>query len=160
AHGGLVMRLWPGIVGVLLLLLLLTALLVRGIDTRSAEYAATLKALDDFEIADASLHRDVLQSRAGMLRDYDSLGAANTMMRDAARRLRALAVREGLDLGPIDRLDAIDRQEGRLVERFKTGNALLQNSLSYVGLLNSGPGFVGANGRSGLAAGRLAAAIL
>ncbi|HEX4182958.1 MAG TPA: two-component system VirA-like sensor kinase, partial [Caulobacteraceae bacterium] len=154
------MRVWAGAAGIVLLLLLLTALLLRGIDTRPATYTAALTALEDFQLADASLHRDVLQSRAGLLRDYDSLGAATDTMRNAAKRLRVLARREGLSLAPIDRLDATVREEERLVERFKTSNALLQNSLSYVGLLSTGPAFVGENARWGSTTGALAAAIL
>jgi len=46
----------PGALGVLLLLALLTWLLLRG-----TAYAVTLRAFDDFSLAEASLHRDVLQ---------------------------------------------------------------------------------------------------
>ena len=67
------MRLLSGAIGVLLLLALLTWLLLRGIDTDAPAYAATLRAFDDFALAKASLHRDVLQARAGLLRDYDTL---------------------------------------------------------------------------------------
>jgi len=63
----------PGALGVLLLLALLTWLLLRGIDTNAPAYAVTLRAFDDFALAEASLHRDVLQARAGLLRDYDAL---------------------------------------------------------------------------------------
>ena len=54
------MRLWPGALAVLLLLALLTWLLLRGTDTNAPAYAATLRAFDDFALAEASLHRDVL----------------------------------------------------------------------------------------------------
>lgn len=66
------MKLLSAAIGVMLLLALLTWLLLRGIDTRAPAYAATLQAFDDFALAEASLHRDVLQSRAGLLRNYDS----------------------------------------------------------------------------------------
>ncbi len=61
----------PGAVGVLLLLVLLTWLLLRATDTNAPAQAATLQAFDDFAIAEASLDRDLLQARAGLLRDYD-----------------------------------------------------------------------------------------
>ena len=64
------MRLLSGALGVLLLLALLTWLLLRGIDTNAPAYAVTLRTFDDFALAEASLHRDVLQARAGLLRDY------------------------------------------------------------------------------------------
>src|SRR5215831_14861273 len=63
------MRLLSGALGVLLLLALLTWLLLRGIDTKAPAYAVTLRAFDDFSLAEASLRRDVLQARAVLLRD-------------------------------------------------------------------------------------------
>src|SRR5271163_4943757 len=93
-----------GAVGVLLLLALLTWLLLRGIDTNAVGYGASLRALDDFALAKASLHRDVLQARAGLLRNYDSLGRAIEAMEDVAARLRSQAQKDGLDTEPIDGL--------------------------------------------------------
>ena len=61
---------------VCLLLALLTWFLLRGISTDSADYAATLRIFDDFALAEASLHRDVLQARAGLLQNYDPLNAS------------------------------------------------------------------------------------
>ena len=66
------MRNLAAAVGFSLLLALLTWLLLRGIDTNAPAYAVTLRAFDDYALAEASLHRDVLQARAGLLRDYDS----------------------------------------------------------------------------------------
>lgn len=62
----------PFAVGVSLLLTLLTWLLLHGIDTNAPAYALTLRTFDDYALAEASLHRDVLQARAGLLRDYDA----------------------------------------------------------------------------------------
>ena len=154
------MRLWPGALGVLLLLALLTWLLLRGIDTNAQAYAAALRAFDDFALAEASLHRDVLQARAGLLRDYDSLVKAAEAMDDAVTRLRSYAQTEGLDAGPADRLAAAVEQQEELTERFKSDNALLQNSLSYVGLLSTSPAFGSQDAQLAPAAGALAAAIL
>ena len=77
------MRNLPGILGVSLLLVLLTWLLLRGIDTGAPAYAVTLRAFDDYALAEASLHRDVLQARAGLLRDYDTFFSAAQAMEDA-----------------------------------------------------------------------------
>ena len=66
------MRLLPGAagaVGVLLLVVLLTWLLLRGTDTNAPAQAVTLHAFDDFALAEASLDRDLLEARAGLLRD-------------------------------------------------------------------------------------------
>ena len=157
---GAPMRLLSGALGVLLLLALLTWLLLRGIDTNAPAYAVTLRAFDDFAIAEASLHRDVLQARAGLLRDYDSLVKALDAMEDAVTRLRSYAQTEGLDTGPADRLAAAVSQQEELTERFKSNNALLQNSLSYVGLLSTSRAFGAQDTQLAPATGALAAAIL
>jgi hypothetical protein len=47
--------------------------------------------------------------------------------------------RKGPDVGPVDHLAATVAQHEELTESFKTSNALLQNSLSYVGLLSTDP---------------------
>jgi signal transduction histidine kinase len=150
----------PFAVGVSLLLALLTWLLLRGIDTNAPVYASTLRALDDYALAEASLHRDVLQARAGLLRDYDTLVTAARAMEDAVGRLRSRALEEGLDAKPVERLVAAVDQQEALMERFKTSNALLQNSMSYVGLLSTSPAFLAHDTQLAPATGALAAAIL
>ena len=107
------MRNLAGALGISLLLALLTWLLLRGIDTNAPAYAMTLRAFDDYALAEASLHRDVLQARAGLLRDYDSLNDAAQAMEDAVTRLRSYAQTERLDTGPVDRLAAARRAAGR-----------------------------------------------
>jgi signal transduction histidine kinase len=120
----------------------------------------TLRTFDDFALAEASLHRDVLQARAGLLRDYDTLVKAVEAMQDAVRRLRSDAQTEGLDVGPADSLAATVAQQEELTERFKSSNALLQNSLSYVGLLSTSPAFGAQDAQLAPATGALAAALL
>jgi signal transduction histidine kinase len=154
------MKILRGAVAVALLLGLLTWLLLRGIDTNAAAYAVTLQAFDDFAIAEASLHRDVLEARAGLLRNYDTLVKALAAMEDAVARLRLHAQAERLDEGPADRLAATVSQQEELTERFKSSNALLQNSLSYVGLLSTSGAFGEQDAQLAPAAGALAAAIL
>jgi signal transduction histidine kinase len=154
------MRNLPFVLGVSLLLALLTWLLLRGIDTNAPAYAVTLRALDDYALAEASLHRDVLQARAGLLRDYDTFTIASGAMEDAVARLRSDARAAGLDARPIDRLAAAVVEQEALLERFKTSNALLQNSLSYVGLLSTSPAFLAHDVQLAPATGALAAAIL
>src|SRR5262249_18283572 len=64
------------------------------------------------------------------------------------------------DRGPADRLAATVSQQEELTERFKTSNALLQNSLSYVGLLSTSPEFGAQDAQLAPATGALAAALL
>jgi hypothetical protein len=91
------MRNLPFVLGVPLLLALLTWLLLRGIDTNAPVYAVALRAFDDYALAEASLHRDVLQARAGLLRNYDTFITDEHAMEDAVARLRSHAQAEGLD---------------------------------------------------------------
>jgi signal transduction histidine kinase len=130
-----------GIGVVCLLLALLTWLLVRGIVTDAAAYSTTLRIFDDFALAEASLDRDVLRARAGLLTDYDPLVRSSERINAAVSQLRAQAASEEVDTGPVERLAAATKIEENLTERFKSDNALLRNSLSYVGLLSSSPGF-------------------
>src|SRR5262245_32420535 len=154
------MKLVPGAVAVLVLLALLTWLVLRGTDTNAPAYAAVLRALDEFALAEASLRRDVLQARAGLLRNYDTLVEATQAMQDTVLRVRAYAQAQGLDPEPVDRLAAAATQQEELAERFKTDNALLQNSLSYVVLLSTGPPFGTDDAQLAPVAAKLAAAIL
>jgi signal transduction histidine kinase len=138
-----------GVGVVCLLLALLTWLLVRGIATDVADYLTTLRILDDFALAEASLHSDVLQARVGLLTDYDPLVRSSEQMLAAVSLLREQAASRGLDAGPIDRLAGAVKIEEKLTERFKSDNALLRNSLSYVGNLSTSPGFNDRNPRLG-----------
>jgi hypothetical protein len=132
-----------GVGVVCLLLALLTWLLVRSIVTGAAAYSTTLRSFDDFALAEASLDRDVRRARAGLLTDYDPLVRSSEQIAAAVSQLRALAASEGLDAAPIERLAAATKIEENFTERFKSDNALLHNSLSYVGLLTTSPGFNG-----------------
>src|SRR5229473_2282653 len=154
------MRNLAGTLGISLLLALLTWLLLRGIDSNAPAYAMTLRAFDDYALAEASLHRDVLQARAGLLRNYDTPASAARAMEDAVTRLRSDAQTERLDMGPVDRLAAAVVKQEELMERFKTSNALLQNSLSYVGLLSTSPAFRARDAQLASATDALTAAIL
>jgi signal transduction histidine kinase len=154
------MRIWPVALGILLLLALVTWLLLGGGGTKAPAYEMTLKAFDDFALAEASLQRDVVQARAGLLRNFDSLVKSVEAIQDALARLRSYAQTERLNTGPLDRLAAMAAQQEELTERFKSSNALLQNSLSYVGLLSTGPMFGAEDSRLAPATGAIAAALL
>jgi hypothetical protein len=152
------MRLLVSAIGVLLLLAFLTWTLKRGIDTNAPAYATTLQSFDDFALAEASLRRDVLQARAGLLRNYDTLGDAVQATENAVARLRSHAQKEGLDSGSVDRLAETVAEQEELTERFKSSNALLRNSMSYVGLFSTDPAFDTKDAQ--LASTTLAAAVL
>jgi PAS domain S-box-containing protein len=143
-----------------LLLALLTWLLLSGINTNASAYAETQRALDDFALAEASIGRDVLQARAGLLGNYDVLAEAEEAMESAASRIRLHVEAENLDPKPVEALAAAVGQYEDLIERFKTGNSLLLNSLSYVGLLSTDPAFGALGDQFAPSATALAAAVL
>jgi PAS domain S-box-containing protein len=143
-----------------LLLALLTWLLLSGINTNVSAYLETQRAFDDFALAEASIARDVLQARAGLLGNYDVLAEAEEAMESAVSRLRLNVEAENLDPKPVEALSAAVGQYESLVERFKTGNSLLQNSLTYVGQLSTDPAFGALGDQFAPSAAALAAAVL
>jgi PAS domain S-box-containing protein len=146
--------------GGVLLLALLTWLALRGINTNPSAYAETQRALDDFALAEASISRDVLQARAGLLGNYDFLGEAEEAMENAVSRIKSRWEAEKLDPKPVDRLAAALGQYEDLTERFKSSNSLLQNSLSYVSQSSTDPAFGALGDQFASSATALAAAIL
>jgi PAS domain S-box-containing protein len=143
-----------------LLLALLTWLLLRGIDTNASAFADTQQAFDDFALAEASIGRDVLQARAGLLGNYDVLVEAEAAMDRAVSRIRLQVEAEHLDPKPVERLAAAVGQYEDLTERFKSGNALRQNSLAYVGQLSTNPAFGALGDQFAPSTTALAAAVL
>jgi len=116
----------------LLLIGALTWLLVKGMAIEAPGYAQAIGALDDYNAAQASLTRDVLSSRAGLLRNYDPLVADISAMRAAANQLNA-----DPDIAAIAGLESLVTRQERLTEHFKSQNARLQNSLAYFDLLSN-----------------------
>jgi signal transduction histidine kinase len=130
------MRVSPTLAAVPLLLLLLTWLLMQGMNTDADLFDRTLAALDDFSKAEAALRGDVLSARAGLLHNYDPLVREVDELNGALARLQDVQVSHPRTAAPIQELAAaVARQEG-LTEEFKSDNALLQNSLAYFGLFN------------------------
>jgi signal transduction histidine kinase len=115
------------------LLLLLTWLLLRGFGVDARPYEQAFAALDDIELSESTLHRDVLNARAGLLRNYDPLVQQTARLEEAVARLRGSVAKAAL----VDRLDVWLARQEELVEEFKSTNALLQNSLAQFGPLSS-----------------------
>jgi signal transduction histidine kinase/CheY-like chemotaxis protein len=129
------MRLAPSLAAVPLLLLLLTWLALRGIDSGAQTFNLPLQALDTFEMLENALHRDVLSARAGLLRNYDPLAREVDALDDALAQIRA-TVPQGQGEAALARLAASLDQQETLTEHFKTDNAVLQNSLASFGMLS------------------------
>ena len=124
----------PWRAGLLLAGAIIFALLAIGRMPSRELHEAILTSLRAIDIDHASLQRDVLQARAGLLLNYDPLVDSVQRLRASVSRLQTLFGDAGI--GATARLDgklatlagSIDADEA-LVEQFKTGNALLQNSL-------------------------------
>jgi len=118
------------------------ALLAIGRVPSRDTHEAILTALRAIDVNHASLQRDVLRARAGLLRNYDPLVESIVNLHAALSRLRATFPESGVEnVSDLDReltalAQSIDRDEA-LVERFKTDNAILQNSLTIANQLLS-----------------------
>ncbi|NKL23396.1 two-component system VirA-like sensor kinase [Rhizobium leguminosarum] len=108
----------------------------RGPDRETHE--ATLTALRAVDVNAASLQRDVLQSRYGILQNYDPIVASIVNLHKTMKCLRTLLSNSSAsgDTKLWTLLDYLDRSVAKneeVVEGFKTKNSLLQNSLQIFG---------------------------
>jgi signal transduction histidine kinase len=141
--------------GVAAALLLLTWLLLRGFAVDGRPFDTAMQLLDEIELAEAAIRRDLLSARAGLLRDYDPLVRAGRQVETAIARLREFAAPE-----QVDRLEAWRARQEMLVEASKSDNALLQNSLAQFGRLTARLSAPPGGGVPVAEAGRLGSAIL
>lgn len=121
----------PVIVG---LLAAVTYLFIQGTSLDPAQHVRSLQSISALQRIDAELGRDLLLARSGILRHYDSLNRAVTEMRGHVERLRSGQTATALPPEVMQRIGAVSAsitQKENLVERFKTGNALLLNSWAY-----------------------------
>ena len=154
------MKLTPAVAAVPLLLLLLTWLLLQGMNPDAQLSSQAIAALDDFALAESALHRDVLSARAGLLHNYDSLVREDKALNAALDRLHAAAAGFSESRAPIAELAAAVARQEMLTEQFKSDNALLQNSLAYFGLFSVKLAHPNLNGPIFPAVSELAAAML
>ncbi|HEY3138555.1 MAG TPA: DAHL domain-containing protein [Blastocatellia bacterium] len=129
-------RLWKPLSIVAGLLLLLTYLLIQSRNPDLARRAHMQEALQNLQLHDTELTRDVLLARAGLLPNYDSLPQIGQQLSQIADALRAesttVSGAAAKEMGKhAEALTAALQQKLTLVEYFKSDNALLQNSLRY-----------------------------
>ena len=129
-------RLWKPLSIVAGLLLLLTYLLIQSRNPDLARRAHMQEALQNLQLHDTELTRDVLLARAGLLPNYDSLPRIGQQLSQIADALRAesttVSGAAAKEMGKhAEALTAALQQKLTLVEYFKSDNALLQNSLRY-----------------------------
>jgi biopolymer transport protein ExbB/TolQ len=130
------MRMTPAAI-VLFLLLLLTWLLLSGLNLNAARFDRELRALDDFSRFERELNREVLTARVGLSRNYDALARLAGAYDDSLDRLREAAGSGSEESVAIEVLAAHARRQQDLIEQFKSRNALLQNSFAYFGIFSA-----------------------
>jgi signal transduction histidine kinase len=132
------MRIAPSaLLAVPLLLLLLTWLSSGAVNADAEMYDQALQKLDWMAVAESALQKDVLMARAGTLRNYDPLVREIADLYGIVGQMHCIAS-PGARTGPaINALAVSIRRQEELIERFKTENALLQNSLAYFGLFGT-----------------------
>ncbi len=130
------MRIAPTIVAVPLLVLLLTWLSLRAANLDAEQFYRALGELDHFSMVEAAVHRDVLNMRIGVLRNYDPLVQEVNALSTSLAQLRETVASDEQTVKVIDRLAQSVRQREALVEKFKSSNALLQNSLAYFSMFS------------------------
>jgi signal transduction histidine kinase len=111
------------------------ALLAIGRVPPRDTHEAILTSLRAIDINHASLQRDVLQARSGLLKNYDPLVDSVVGLHAAVSDLERLFPESGVENPSsleleLRKLTATINGDERLVEGFKTENAILQNSLS------------------------------
>ena len=113
------------------LLGLFTSLLVLSLDPAASRYDHALDVLDNFDMVESNLQRNILSARSGLLQNYDPLVHETDILANDVRALRAA----GVDAGAVDPLAELVATQDKLVETFKTDNALEQNALAHFTLL-------------------------
>lgn len=120
------------------LLMLLTYLFLESKTPDLALRARIQEMLQTFALHDAELERDALRARAGLLRDYDSLARTQQALQRDLEELRRASVAASeraartLLAQQVQALAAASARKLELVEHFKSDNALLRNSLTYL----------------------------
>jgi PAS domain S-box-containing protein len=130
-------QLWRTIVFSGLLLLLLVYLLLRSSSADLQLRMGMQAQLRDCALRDAELTRDAMQARTGLLRDYDALAADRRHLLEAVETLRATSSAGDDDTAaalraPLAELARAVDAKLTDVERFKSDDALLRNSVAYL----------------------------
>ena len=99
---------------VLFFLLLLTWLLLSGLNLNSVRYDRELRALEDFTRFERGMNREVLTARAGLSRNYDALARLTDAYDDAVNRLLEAAGPGSEESAAIEALVTRARQSARI----------------------------------------------
>jgi signal transduction histidine kinase len=131
------MKMTPVVVLMSFLLLLLTWLLLSGLNLNSTRFDEQLEALDHFSRLERALNHEVLMARAGLSRNYDALARLTDAYDESVHQLRRAAGSDAEESAAIDVLAAGAHRQQDLIEKFKSRNALLRNSFLYFGVFSA-----------------------
>ncbi|MBS0234658.1 MAG: two-component system VirA-like sensor kinase [Proteobacteria bacterium] len=120
-----------------ILLVAMTWLSVRGMNSDAARFDHALQSLDVFGLAERAFQRDILKGRVGSLRNYDPLVQESNDLQTALDDLRNFTSESSRELSAVDRLSALVDIQDEYAEQFKSKIALLRNSLAYFALFSS-----------------------
>ena len=124
-------RILPWAAVITLLAAVLTWLFAHSLDPGRARQNRLDSLLRDLGGSEVAMQRNALRARAGLLRDYDPLVQAMAATQDTLAELQDLSPAGSALRARAGDLEAnVTVQEG-LLERFKTSNALLQNSAAF-----------------------------
>jgi signal transduction histidine kinase len=116
--------------GILFMLSMVVSVLTfRVMDETQRWIANATRAMMGYALAERALQLDVLNARAGLLRNYDPVNADLSAARENLMALQRLPTGKRTRQ-MVEALVAKNEQRETLVERFKSDNALLQNSLT------------------------------
>jgi signal transduction histidine kinase len=119
------------------LLLLLTWLMLSGLNLNSDRYDRQLRAIGDFARFERALQREMLTARVGLSKNYDGLVRMTGLLDQTLDQLREASGPDSEEWPAIEALAARAVEDENLIEQFKSKNALLQNSLAYFGMLSA-----------------------
>lgn len=105
-------------------------LVVRAMNDSRHWVIAASNGIMDFSLAERTLRVDLLDARAGLLRNYDPLNADLAAAGDSLSDLDQLPIRHPEARARIAQLKTKAAEQEGVVEKFNSDNALLQNSLT------------------------------
>ncbi|MEL1265716.1 two-component system VirA-like sensor kinase [Pseudoxanthomonas putridarboris] len=115
----------------LFITLVVLAAQAHVLEKETGRHGDAQAVLDELELADSGLGRDILKARAGLLKNYDVLNRESDRIRHALERLHVHAAGDSEMTERLGRLRKVAQRNEDQVEIFKSQNSLLANSLTY-----------------------------
>ncbi|MDO8330952.1 MAG: ATP-binding protein [Fluviicoccus sp.] len=121
---------WAVAIAALLAILGWLGFMSLGQDTALRNQAN--EQLSAVKVADAQLETAFLQSKVGLIEDYDGLTGQFEDLQLKIKTLELTASKAGIPVIELDALKKQAEQKGELVNRFKAQHAIFRNSMNYL----------------------------